>query len=120
MRIYKQVLTSNHIFMYITHMSVRHTNTSTEQQISDLLRRERGEKTLAEMSGHLGVTAQAIAQWESGNRQPDTHQLIMIAIEAGKAKRANIKRLALRCLNLRYPELHFKLAANGQREMVNA
>lgn len=95
-------------------MSVRHANESEEWQIATLLREARGTKTFAQISDWVGVTPQAYQQWEAGKRRPDTDQLIHIAINAGKARQYWVRDLALRCLNVRYPEVHFKVVRNGK------
>jgi len=53
----------------------------------------------------LGVSYQAVDQWESGTGTPSTDTLIKIQI---KAKERWARDLALMCLHLRYPNVFKK------------
>lgn len=50
-------------------------------ELPDMVKRARGERTQAELAEELGVTPQAVSQWETGANDPSIANLKRLGIE---------------------------------------
>jgi transcriptional regulator with XRE-family HTH domain len=50
-------------------------------ELKELVKKARGERTQAEVAKQLGVTPQAVSQWETGATNPSQENLKELGIE---------------------------------------